>query len=336
MCWATSNRSVTSMPWTATSRRWSRAGTPTGSCTRRGPVPPRPRLWPARRTLSPDQVATPPGSVRGSEPGVGSPRPEVACRDERDRLAARGRPGHPVAGAPRPRGRAGRRRRRRAGPGRARGLGHAAARARGSRRALGRRRVLPRRLHRRGAGPAVDRDDAHAADPAAPRSRPGERLGPSRHRARGGQLPLGARRAALLRRRGRAVHQRPDDRDRCLLRRRRLGSRRAGPRRAARGRRLELRGGERLGPLVVRHHDQRPRRAAGVRAGHRRLGRGSGGATLGGGVPARAGPVPPQEHRRRRRRGVSPARVSLLLALRRAARARLLPRQRRRTGSAHG
>ena len=40
--------------------------------------------------------------------------------------------------------------------------------------------------------------------------------------------------------------------------------------RAARGRRLELRGGERLGPLVVRLHDQRAGGTARARAGHRR------------------------------------------------------------------
>ena len=47
--------------------------------------------------------------------------------------------------------------------------------------------------------------------------------------------------------------------------------RRADPRRAARRRRLELRGRERFGALLVRHDDQRARRAARVRAGDRRL-----------------------------------------------------------------
>ena len=50
-----------------------------------------------------------------------------------------------------------------------------------------------------------------------------------------------------------------------------------------------------------------------------------------GGVPARAQPVPPQEHRRGRRSGLSRLRLPVLLALRRAARPRLLPRARART-----
>ena len=129
---------------------------------------------------------------------------------------------------------------------------------------------FPARLHRRRTGPAVDGDDAHAADPAAPRARPGVGVGPPGDRARRRERALGARRAAVLRRRGRAVHQRPDDRDRRVLRGRRRADRRADPRRAARRRRLELRGRERIGALVVRHDDQRARRAARVRAGDRR------------------------------------------------------------------
>ena len=44
-------------------------------------------------------------------------------------------------------------------------------------------------------------------------------------------------------------------------------------RRAARGRRLELRGRERFGPFVVPHHDPRAGGPAGPRAGDRRIGR---------------------------------------------------------------
>ena len=154
----------------------------------------------------------------------------------------------------------------------------------------------------------------------------------ARRRARA----LGARRAAVLRRRGRAVHQRPDDRDRRLLRGGRRRDRRADPRRAARRRRLELRGRERVGALLVRHDDQRARRAARVRARDRGFRRGARGPPQRGGVPARARPVPPQEHGRGRRSGVSRLRVPLLLALRRAARARLLPPRGRGPGSPDG
>ena len=100
-------------------------------------------------------------------------------------------------------------------------------------------------------------------------------------------LPLGARRPAVLRRRGRAVHQRQDRRARRLLRSGRRGHRRPPAGRAARGRRVELRGGARLRALVVRHHDQRPGRAAGARARNRRLGGIHRGATPGRGVPPR-------------------------------------------------
>ena len=60
-------------------------------------------------------------------------------------------------------------------------MGRPPARGRGSRRAVGRRRVLPRGVTPSGeAGPAVDGDDAHAADAAAPRARPGVRVGRAR------------------------------------------------------------------------------------------------------------------------------------------------------------
>ena len=116
----------------------------------------------------------------------------------------------------------------------------------------------------------MDGDDAHAADAPDPRPRPHVRRGPAGDPARRRARALGARRAALLRRRGRAVHQRSDDRDGRLLRGRRHLDRGAGPGRAARRRRLELRGGERVGALLVRHDDRRARRAARVRAGDRR------------------------------------------------------------------
>ena len=64
----------------------------------------------------------------------------------------------------------------------------------------------------------MEGDDAHPADVAASGSTR-RRRGAHRGRARRRAWALGARRAAVLRRRGRAVHQRPDDRDRRLLRR---------------------------------------------------------------------------------------------------------------------
>ena len=55
-----------------------------------------------------------------------------------------------------------------------------------------------------------------------------------------------------------------------------------------------------------------------------------------GAVPARAQPVPSQEHRGGRRSGLSRLRLPVLLALRRAARPRLLPRGGRGPGSRDG
>ena len=99
---------------------------------------------------------------------------------------------------------------------------------------------------------------------------PSSRPGPASRRADRRQLTLGPRRRALLGGRSRGVHQRPDRCRRRLLRCRRLAPRRPADGRAPRRRRLELRAGQRLGPLVVRQHHQRARRAPGVRASHRR------------------------------------------------------------------
>src|SRR5580658_9518969 len=99
---------------------------------------------------------------------------------------------------------------------------------------------------------------------------------------------------------------------------------------------MELRGRERIGALLVRHDADGARRAARIRAGNWRIRRGAGGAAQRGGVSARPEPVPPQEHRRGRQSGVSRLRLPLLLALRRAARARLLPAFGRRAGFPYG
>ena len=72
-------------------------------------------------------------------------------------------------------------------------------------------------------------------------------------------------RQPLLRRRGRAVHQRTGGGDRRLLRPGRPGHRRPAARRAAGRRRLELRGRERLDAVVVQHHDLRARGPARIR-----------------------------------------------------------------------
>ena len=239
----------------------------------------------------------------------------LACGYGRDRLAARWRSRHPLAGAARSDGRLARRRccrasacrRTRAGvpaSWRSRmptGCGRVVPASRrptpaASRGNPGRRRCTPCRRCRSSDWTAVERR-CPSSDPA-------------RRRARS----LGARRAALLRRRGRAVHQRPHDRDRRLLRGGRGRDRGADPRRAARGRRLELRSRERVGALLVRHDDRRARRAARVRARDRRFRRGAGSPAQRGGVSARAQPVPSQEHGRGRRPGVSRLRIPLLLA----------------------
>ena len=108
------------------------------------------------------------------------------------------------------------------------------------------------------------------------RGGPGRPAGPPGRGAASAPTPLGARRPAVLRGRGRAVHQRHDRRRWAPTSGRTWGRRRAPARRAARGRRLELRGGERLRALVVPHDDQRPGGTAGVRARDRRRPRRSG------------------------------------------------------------
>lgn len=101
--------------------------------------------------------------------------------------------------------------------------------------------------------------------------------------------------------------------------------RRAAGGRAPRRRRLELRDRERLGPLVVRHHDQCARGALGVRAGHRRHPRIAGGAPLGRRISAGAGPLPSAQHGCAGRRAIPAVRASEPTALRRAPGARLFP-----------
>ena len=75
-------------------------------------------------------------------------------------------------------------------------------------------------------------------------------------------------RASIFRRRGRAVYQRQSGSHRLLLRSGRPGSDRSAPRRAVIRWRVELRGGERLHPVFVSHHDQRLGRLSRARARH--------------------------------------------------------------------
>ena len=131
----------------------------------------------------------------------------------RRRLAAGLRSVDPLAGHARPHDAPARRRRGRAGAGRDRGLGRAAARAAGRRRAVGGQRLVPR----------LDGHDARApaAAAAGPRPRRARRPG-GRSSACATTSPGegGYRRtlAAVLPRRGRAVHQRRRRRGRRLLR----------------------------------------------------------------------------------------------------------------------
>ena len=151
----------------------------------------------------------------------------------------------------------------RARPGRPRGLGRRSARRPARRWLLGRRRVLAR----------VDVDDVQPPAAARLRRRSDRGVGAASARAGPRQREVGVRRPPLLRRRGRAVHQRPGRRDRRLLRPGRARHRRPPPDRADGRWRLELRAGARarwLDARVVRHDDQRPRGAARVRARDRR------------------------------------------------------------------
>ena len=150
-----------------------------------------------------------------------------------------------------------------------------------------------------------------------------------------GALPLGARRSAVFRRRGRAVHQRDDRLARRVLR---CGCRRRGrsaARRAAGGRRLELRGRERVGAILVPHDHLRPRRAAGVRAAT--------GDSPAASAARRRGEEYLLERQLFRRKStgevIDPAFLQFsfpdALALRRAARPGVLPGRRRSARPAH-
>ncbi len=113
-------------------------------------------------------------------------------------------------------------------------------------------------------------------------------------------------------------------------------------RRAAGRRRLELRGRKRLDALVVQHHDLRAGSPARIRTGRREQRRGDGGPPARAGVPPRAPPLPPAVDRRgdrarsQGRCGLDALRLPDLVALRRAAGARVPAPGRRHARRARG
>ena len=234
-----------------------------------------------------------------------------------------------LAGAARHQPRAGERRRGRARPRRDGGLGRPAARPAGAGRPVGRQRLLA------GSDRHVPRAGAPAPAGAGSRQRTGRDGTWARPRARDlGRWRLvgpAVGRGGLLRGRGRTVHQRQRRLDGLVLRRGHDAARRSAPRRAAPGRRLELRGRAWRDGVVLRDDDQRARRAARARAGDRRLGRGGGGPSSRRGVHARARDVPAEVDRRGDRPRLAPVLVPDLVALRRAPRARLPARCGNRT-----
>lgn len=96
--------------------------------------------------------------------------------------------------------------------------------------------------------------------------------------------------------RGRTMHQWSDDRNRSVFRGGRCDGRRANPQRKAGRRRVELRGRARFCAVVLRHHDQRTRRAPRARVNDRRISRDPRGPARRTGIPTRASAVPPPEH----------------------------------------
>ena len=91
--------------------------------------------------------------------------------------------------------------------------------------------------------------DAELAAGVGPRPRCPARAPHGRAARR--EQPLGVRRPAVLGRRGRLLHQRLDRRQRCVARRRHRRHRRLVPRASTARRRLELRVGRGLDPIVV-------------------------------------------------------------------------------------
>ncbi len=193
--------------------------------------------------------------------------------------------------------------------------------ARGSRPRAGARGCSRSRTPtaRWGGGPYSRSGRLRPTPPPAPPSgstRPATRRGA--RSSWSARTSAGSTTTAVLRGRGRAVHQRPGRRGRRVLRPGRARRRGPAARRADGRRRVELRAGERLDARLVPLDDQRARgtaeheRATGATAGHGR-------PQAGAGVSARAAPPPPACDRRDQR-----AALPLLpnrLPLRRPARA---------------
>ncbi len=183
-------------------------------------------------------------------------------------------------------------------------------------------------LGRRGVEPGVELDDARADAAARPRARskisPGAARPGAGARARHLAGRPGLRGKSVLRRRGRAVHQRPGRRRGCLLRRRCLGHRRAPAHRATSRRGLELRGAAALHEVILQHDDLRAGSFARIRAHGRSATRRHRGTAARGGISPRTATVPSsldgRGHcaRSKRRSQLDAVRVSHVVALRRA------------------
>ena len=156
------------------------------------------------------------------------------------------------------------------GPGRHRGFRRPAAGAAGRGRPVGRRRVLPADFDFDGpeAARAGSRGRRRHGRSTALRDWGLDAVRARRHGGEaGGQQPLGVRRPAVLGRRGGLLHQRLHAGQRRLAGRRRVGLGRLVRRAPAARRRLELRVGERLDPVVIPLHAEHPARACSTRSG---------------------------------------------------------------------
>src|SRR3989454_2393358 len=129
-------------------------------------------------------------------------------------------------------------------------------------------------------------------------------------------MPLGKYGAAVLQGRSRALHQWQGRHIGRLLRSKRGRHNRPPTYRAPQGRRVELRGGERFHPFIVRYHNQRPGRTIGLRASNRWLEGIHRSSAPRRGVSPRTKTVPTKEHRRGRQPSLAAILVSNPLELR--------------------
>ena len=171
-------------------------------------------------------------------------------------------------------------------------------------RSVGGRRVRPARIHRASGRPKASRGLRlrTCSTRSGVRPRPARRARAAHGRADRRATHAGSTTASRSGRARSRVHQRPH-------------GRRSAPTSASMSRRSSrawsasgsttaagtATARARLGPLVVRHHDQRARGPAGVRAGDRRHARSPAPRAPRRGIPAGARPVPAAQHRRARR-----------------------------------